>query len=80
MLRYRITCAAILQCPNIESPDCLTKAQITTVKKIYSGPADDQGNHYYPGGQVFGSEFGWARGFVPTSGNFSLDYYLNLIT
>jgi len=64
-----------LQCPNdVDTANCLTKAQISTVKKIYSGPVDNQGNYYYPGGQVYGSELGWANGIVPSKGgNFGMD-------
>jgi hypothetical protein len=40
-----------LQClSDFDTADCLTKAQIAVVKKIYSGPVDDHGNYYYPGG------------------------------
>jgi hypothetical protein len=63
-----------LQCPNdIDSTTCLTRAQIATVKKIYSGPVDEHGNFYYPGGQVYGSELGWEGWVVSPTANFSMD-------
>jgi len=59
-----------LQCPNdIDAPNCLTKEQIAVVNKIYSGPVDDRGNYYYPGGQVYGSELGWIDWVVSPSGD-----------
>jgi feruloyl esterase len=47
--------------------------QITVVKKIYSGPVDDLGKYYYPGGQVYGSELGWVDWVVsPQDDNITL--------
>jgi Tannase and feruloyl esterase len=61
-----------LQCPSdVDGANCLTKAQIAVVKKIYSGPVDDHGNYYYPGGQAYWSELGWLGWVVSPGGNFS---------
>jgi pimeloyl-ACP methyl ester carboxylesterase len=58
-----------LPCPDGQAqPDCLTLAQVETVRKIYSGPTDDQGHRLYPGGLAVGSELGWRLwlfGFSP---------------
>jgi hypothetical protein len=64
-----------LRCLNDgDAANCLTQDQITTVKNIYSGPIDKQGNYYYPGGQAYGSELGWANGIVPSKEeNFGMD-------
>lgn len=65
---------ASLQCPNdIDAVNCLPKAQIAVIKKIYSGPVDEHGNYYYPGGQVYGSELGWVGGILSSTGNFGMD-------
>jgi hypothetical protein len=46
---------ASLQCPSDSdgAANCLAKAKINTIKSIYFGPVDEQGNHYYPGDQLF---------------------------
>jgi feruloyl esterase len=46
---------------------CLTPAQVTTVRKLYEGPRDAQGQLLYPGWQLPGSELNWAAWLVPTS-------------
>jgi feruloyl esterase len=56
---------ATLACPGADSPTCLTQAQVTVVRKIYSGAVTTQGEHLYPGGQPYGSELAWAPWFVP---------------
>jgi Tannase and feruloyl esterase len=59
---------ATLACPtNADAPTCLTQAQLTVVRKIYSGAVTDRGEHLYPGGQPFGSELAWAGWFIPTN-------------
>ncbi len=50
---------------------CLTEAQVTVLKKIYSGPVDAQGRHLYIGGQAMGTELKWAGGVVPSGGPMS---------
>ena len=52
---------ASLACPG---QDCLTPAEITVVRRIYSGPVTDRGEHLYPGGQPYGSELAWAPWFI----------------
>jgi feruloyl esterase len=52
---------AVLECKAGDQPDCLTKAQLTTVNKIYSGPVNPRtGKSIYPG-LARGSESGWGR-------------------
>jgi feruloyl esterase len=52
---------AILVCKAGDQPDCLTKAQLETVKKIYSGPVNPRtGVRIFPGMEI-GSESGWGR-------------------
>jgi hypothetical protein len=58
---------AALACPGADSPTCLTQAQITVVRNIYSGAVTAQGEHLYPGGQPYGSELAWAGWFIPTN-------------
>lgn len=57
---------ATLACPGGDSPTCLTPAQVTVVRKIYSGAVTTRGEHLYPGGQPYGSELAWANWFIPT--------------
>jgi hypothetical protein len=57
---------ATLACPgSADAPTCLTPAQITVVRKIYSGAVDARGQHLYPGGQPVGSELAWAGWMIP---------------
>ena len=59
---------ATLACPaGTDTPNCLTQAQITVVRKIYSGAVTTRGEHIYPGGQPYGSELAWAGWFIPTN-------------
>ncbi|MEU6196653.1 tannase/feruloyl esterase family alpha/beta hydrolase [Streptomyces sp. NPDC047061] len=46
---------------------CLTAAQVTTVRKLYSGPVDKAGKLLYPGWQLRGNELNWAGVIVPTT-------------
>jgi hypothetical protein len=57
---------ASVECPaGTVSDSCLTPAQVTVVRDIYSGPVDKQGQKLYPGGLPYGSELGWAGFVVP---------------
>lgn len=47
---------------------CLTKAQVQTVRELYSGPRDKQGKLLYPGWQLPGSELNWVPWLVPAGG------------
>jgi len=59
---------AALACPaGADTPNCLTQAQVTVVRKIYSGAVTTRGEHLYPGGQPYGSELAWAGWFIPTN-------------
>lgn len=46
---------------------CLTSAQVTTVRNLYSGPRDENGKLLYPGWQLRGNELNWAGVIVPTT-------------
>ncbi|MFT4083464.1 MAG: tannase/feruloyl esterase family alpha/beta hydrolase [Nocardioides sp.] len=46
---------------------CLTAAQVTTVRKLYSGPRNSAGRLLYPGWQLRGNELNWAGVIVPTT-------------
>ena len=54
-------------CPGSDAPNCLTAAQVKVVKRVYSGPVDENGKHLYPGGAPFGSELAWSPWFIPVS-------------
>lgn len=47
-----------LQCKAGDADTCLTAQQVTTVRKIYSGPTDENGKSLYPG-LARGSELEW---------------------
>ena len=49
-----------LQCTAGDADTCLTPQQVTTARKIYSGPTDESGKSLYPG-LARGSELGWSR-------------------
>jgi feruloyl esterase len=54
-----------LLCRGVDAPDCLTGAQVRVVKKLYSGPTDENGEHLYPGGEPYGSELAWTPWMIP---------------
>jgi hypothetical protein len=58
---------ASIACPSGDSPTCLTQAQVTVVRKIYSGAVTSRGEHLYPGGQPYGSELAWSPWFIAAS-------------
>jgi feruloyl esterase len=48
-----------LQCQSADGPDCLTAAEVATLRAWYDGPRDSQGRQLYPGGLPPGSEANW---------------------
>jgi feruloyl esterase len=40
---------AVLTCKGADAPDCLTAAQVDTVKKVYAGPSNSRGRQLHPG-------------------------------
>ena len=60
---------AVVQCPegSAETSQCLTVAQVATVRKLYAGPQDAQGRHLTIGGPQYGSELAWEGVFVTKS-------------
>lgn len=66
---------ASLACPaGTDTPACLTSAQVTAVRKLYSPPTDSHGVLLYPGSVFPGSELAWAGWTVPVPewGDFTL--------
>ena len=53
---------------DVNADDCLTRAQLRTIKDFYAGPYDSQGSSVFKG-KAFGSEFGWAGRYVPHTGS-----------
>jgi feruloyl esterase len=52
---------AVLLCKADDQPECLTKTQLETVKKLYTGPVNPRtGANIFPGMQK-GSESGWSK-------------------
>ncbi|MCX4462171.1 tannase/feruloyl esterase family alpha/beta hydrolase [Streptomyces sp. NBC_01340] len=46
---------------------CLTSAQVTTVRELYSGPLDEHGKLLDPGWQLRRNELNWAGVIVPST-------------
>ncbi|MDA2932914.1 tannase/feruloyl esterase family alpha/beta hydrolase [Acidobacteria bacterium AH-259-D05] len=58
-----------MMCPgDVNADECLTRAQLQTVKDFYSGPYDSKGVSILKG-KSFGSELEWARRYIPHPGN-----------
>ncbi len=76
---------AVLTCPaGTDAPSCLTPAQVTATRKLYSTPSD--GVLLYPGSELPGSEAAWAPWTTPSPelGDFTLaralsDNYLRYV-
>lgn len=77
-----------LQCPaGTDAATCLTAAQVTAVKAVYSGPRSSNGTPWYPG-KPLGSEASWAAWLVgdstdpakwsPLQGGFGFSFVGNL--
>ncbi|MFF3610360.1 tannase/feruloyl esterase family alpha/beta hydrolase [Streptomyces sp. NPDC002580] len=66
---------AAIRCAAGQTPTsadyCLTADQVTTLRRIYAGPTDENGRLLYPGYQLRGSELNWAGIITPatTTGN-----------
>jgi feruloyl esterase len=69
-----------IQCPgNTDSPDCLTAAQVDTVKKIYAGAKFKDGTPIYSGLEP-GSELTWAPIMVEKDPFFvNVDYFKGMV-
>jgi hypothetical protein len=50
-----------LLCKSGQGSNCLTRAQVDAVRKIYSGPKDSKGEKLDHGGYLPGSEANWVR-------------------
>lgn len=51
----RLTCP-----PGTDTANCLTPAQVSTVRELYLGPTDAAGRSLYNGGEPYGSELAWS--------------------
>lgn len=59
---------AAMQCASADTGNCLTAAEVSTVRRLYDGPRDpSSGKRLTIGGPLPGSELGWAGVFVPNS-------------
>ena len=65
---------ATIQCAdNSDDSNCLTVAEVDTVRKLYEGPKDpESGLSLTLGGPQFGSELSWPGVFVPQPGSDNL--------
>ncbi|MCE7003539.1 tannase/feruloyl esterase family alpha/beta hydrolase [Kibdelosporangium philippinense] len=63
---------AAVQCSGDDRADCLTQAQVETVRKLYAGPTDEHGRRLYPGNATHGSELAWNGWIIPLSGSGSV--------
>ena len=78
---------ATLLCKEAESASCLTPPQVTTLKKIYSGPSDSAGHHLFPGFLPGAEEGlgGWGLWITGSQPGFSLlfffgtQYFTNMV-
>ena len=59
----------VLQCKQnqADTAQCLSAAQVQTVRKLYAGPVDANGKHLTIGGPQYGSELSWDGVFVTKS-------------
>jgi feruloyl esterase len=57
-----------LRCKAGAADDCLTAQQVTSVRKIYSGPIDENGASIYPG-YALGSELNWSKAMMGPENN-----------
>lgn len=62
---------AVIECaPGTgDTSQCLTSAQVETVRKFYAGPHDAAGHRFVVGSVQVGSELNWAGVFVPFKKN-----------
>lgn len=59
-----------IACPQgVDTADCLTPAQVTTVRNEYRGPTDPAGRNLFDGGEPYGSELAWAGWLVGSPGD-----------
>jgi feruloyl esterase len=61
---------AVLLCPAGDAPDCLTAAQVETVRKVYAGPSNSRGEQLFEGFPVGHEDLptgwqAWIVGAVP---------------
>ncbi|MDP9408338.1 MAG: tannase/feruloyl esterase family alpha/beta hydrolase [Actinomycetota bacterium] len=57
-----------LLCTGGQTSGCLTEAEVTAARAIYSGARSEEGQSFYPGGMSVGSELAWAPWIVRAPG------------
>ena len=67
---------AVLQCTGADGPDCLTAAQVSAAKRIYSSARQPDGTVIFPP-YTRGSEFDWSPFYstADAAGGSSFDFY-----
>ncbi len=61
---------AELQCKSGDKSNCLSKAEVDVVRRIYTGPTNSKGENlsYGYAGMTRGSEYGWSPSFIAPQG------------
>ena len=72
-----------LQCKGADADTCLTAQEVTSVRRLYSGPVDASGKSIFPGYAV-GSEMNWSRALMgskenPGVGTSSYDSFTSMV-
>lgn len=62
----------VLQCNGVKNSRCLTRDQVDSVRKIYAGPVNSQGERLYEGSALPGSELNWIGTYVPADAGASI--------
>lgn len=60
---------------DVDADNCLTRSQLESIKLLYEGSRNSQGELVYPGAPL-GSELQWAGVFIPHQGNGETPYIL----
>jgi feruloyl esterase len=69
---------ASIQCAGKDAPDCLTAAQVDTVRKIYEGAKFDDGTPIYTGFER-GSELDWAFMIEKEPFSVNINYFKGMV-
>jgi feruloyl esterase len=66
----------VLQCPGVEDPSCLSPAQVTAARQIYSAPTRSDGHKPIFPPLMRGSELLWATGLAgPAAPGYAVDFF-----
>ena len=58
----------VLRCKKADADTCLSPQQVTSVRRLYSGPNDATGRAFYPG-YARGSELNWSQAIMGSGDN-----------